>query len=177
MPDVILKSEERYKKLLENYEKALSYFFKKDYKKAEEILKNIIKSEKDEKELIKKAKVYLRLCEHRINQPKHDLKSIDDFINFAVYQMNRKELDEAEEVLKKAEKKDKKNPRIYYLLANLYALKEKEEKAISYLKKAIKKDEIYKVYASVNPDFSVFSENEELTELLKDEDEEKEKND
>jgi predicted Zn-dependent protease len=176
MPEVTLKGEKRYKKILSLYEKALNRFFKKEYEKAHEKLEKLINDYKEEeKELIKKALVYKRLCENRINPPKISLKTIEDHIHYAVYTMNRKEYDESEKTLLAIEKKEKDNPKVNYLLSLLYALKEEKDKAISYLKKSIKKDALYKVYAMTNPDFAVFSEDEEFEKLTaKKEDEQQE---
>ena len=175
MPEVILKGEKRYKKILSLYEEALNHFFKKEFEKAEEILDKLIKNYKnEEKELIKKARVYKKLCDNRINPPKVTLKAVEDYIHYAVYTMNRKEYDITEKTLNEAEKKEKNNPKILYLLASLYALKEEKEKAISFLKKAIEKDNLYKVYATANPDFAVLAGDEEFEQLIKkEEDEEK----
>ncbi len=175
MPEVILKGEKRYKKILSLYEKALNHFFKKEYDKAHEKLEQLIKDYKEEeKELIKKALVYKRLCENRINPPKVSLKTVEDHIHYAVYTMNRKNYDESEKTLIAIEKKDKNNPKTAYLFSLLYALKDDKEKAISYLKKAVKKDKLYKVYAMANPDFAVLSGDEEFEKLIeKKEDEQK----
>ncbi len=168
MPEVILKGEKRYKKLLKDYEKALNHFFKEEFKEAKKILEKIISSEEEEKELIKKAKVYLRLCENRLNPPQPELKTAEDYINYAIYLLNREELDAAEENLSKALKLDKNHKgRISYLLANIYALKNDEAKAIKKLKEAIKENIVYKIYASTNPDFSPLYENKEFKELVK----------
>jgi len=179
MPEVILKGEKRYKKLLKDYEKALNYFFEGKFEEAKKILEKIISSEEEEKELIKKAKVYLKLCEQRLNPPTPELNSVDDYINYGVYLMNREEFDKAEENLLKALKTDKNQKgRVSYLLSNLYALKNDEKNTIKYLKDAIKENEVYKIYASVNPDFSVFFNNKEFKKLVKREtkDEEDKKN-
>ncbi len=175
MPEVILKGEKRYKKILSLYESALNHFFKKEFKKSSEILEKLIKDYKDEeKELIKKAIVYKKLCDNRINPPEVSLKSIDDYIYYSVYTMNRGEFDLSEKTLLEAEKKDKKNPKIAYLLANLYALKGEKDKAVSYLEKAIKADKLYKIYAMNNSDFIILEEDEKFKKLTAKKDDEKE---
>ncbi len=168
MPEVILKGEKRYKKLLKDYEKALNYFFKENFAEAKKILEKIISSEEEEKELIKKAKVYLRLCEQRLNPPKPELKNAEDQINYAVYLLNKKEFEEAEKALLKALKLDtNQKGRISYLLSVLYALKNEEEKSIQFLKEAIKIDPIYKIYASTNTDYINLYKNKEFKKLVK----------
>ena len=58
--DKIKKDE--YEKALSAYSQAMKPFHKGDYKKADEMLKAFLDKHRSEKELVDRARIYLKIC-------------------------------------------------------------------------------------------------------------------
>ncbi len=156
-------AEKSYKKLIDDYRKALSYFHKSEFEKAKEILKKISQTETPEKEVKRKAGVYLEIIE-RMKEKPYTPKTNDDYLLHAVFLMNAGDYEKAEKYFKKAKIDDE--GKLNYYLSCLYALWGKKDKMIDLLKKAIGSSKIYKEQAKINPDFEDYFEDEDFKKLI-----------
>ncbi len=164
----IVSAETSYQKLIEEYKKALSCFQKGDFKKAEEILEKIKETETPEKEIKRKACVYLDIIKRKKEKP-YTPKEPEDFLLYGIYLMNIEDYDEAEKFLKEASKKIKTD-KPYYYLSCLYALRGEKDAMIKNLKRAIELNPAIKFQAKINPDFSEYYDDEDFMEVTKNED-------
>ncbi|MCP2519963.1 tetratricopeptide repeat protein [Candidatus Aminicenantes bacterium AC-335-K20] len=156
-----------YQKALEIYSKAMSYFHKKEYLKAIELFKEIINKYSNEKEVVDRANLYLSICKNRIEGEKIELKTFDDYFYYGIYHLNLGNYEKAMELLKEAQKKDPKEGKVYYALADVSAQMGDNKLALDFLKKAIELDSFFKILAQNEVDFEPLKENKEFQELVK----------
>ncbi|MCP2597353.1 tetratricopeptide repeat protein, partial [Candidatus Aminicenantes bacterium AC-335-G13] len=75
--------------------------------------------------------------------------------------------EKAMELLKEAQKKDPKEGKVYYALADVSAQMGDNKLALDFLKKAIELDSFFKILAQNEVDFEPLKENKEFQELVK----------
>lgn len=140
-------------KALAAYSKAMKDFRKKEYQGASEKLKAFLKEFDSEKELIDRAKMYINICEGRRKKQTKALKSLDDYYQYAVYNLNMGYYEEALELLDKAQEKNPREGKVFYLKANVFCLMGTYEECLENLKKALKIDKFFGILAHNEPDF------------------------
>ncbi|HZX10406.1 MAG TPA: hypothetical protein VFG01_05600 [Acidobacteriota bacterium] len=155
-----------YQKALSSFNKAMKYFHKGDFDKAEQSLKDFIKSHSEEKELLDRAKLYLDIIQASGEQESISLKSFDDYYQYGVFRLNQGRYEEAIDLFKKANKKKAKQAKVYYAIANAYCLMDEKDKCIANLRKAMELDEFYGILAQNETDFDVYREDEEYNSIF-----------
>ncbi len=155
-----------YQKALSSFNKAMKYFHKGDFDKAEPSLKDFIKSHSEEKELLDRAKLYLDIIQARGEQESISLKSFDDYYQHGIFRLNQGRYEEAIDLFKKANKKKAKQAKVYYAIANAYCLMDEKDKCIANLRKAMELDEFYGILAQNETDFDVYREDEEFNSIF-----------
>ncbi len=142
-----------YEKALSAYMQAIKSFQKRDYQKASEQLKGFMNKFSEEKELCARAEIYLKICEVRLNETVDEPKDFEDYFQHAVFQLNSGNLEQALELANKAEKKQPKQGKIHYLIANIYLKMDKLDEALESLKNAVHIDKFFKILARNETDF------------------------
>jgi len=155
-----------YQEALSSFNKAMKYFHKGDFDKAEQSLKDFIKSHSEEKELLDRAKLYLDIIQASGEQESISLKSFDDYYQYGVFRLNQGRYEEAIDLFKKANKKKAKQAKVYYAIANAYCLMDEKDKCIANLRKAMELDEFYGILAQNETDFDVYREDEEYNSIF-----------
>ncbi len=117
-------------------------------------------------DLAQRARIYLAICNQRLSKPSLQLKTADDYYNYGVRMSNQRNLEEAEENLRKAIKLAPKSDYIYYALASTSALRENAESALENLGKAIQLNMQNRYLAQNDPDFASLGEDPRFTELI-----------
>jgi tetratricopeptide (TPR) repeat protein len=165
---------EKEKKKIDSYEKALLSFSqavkalrKGDCKKAVESFEAMIEKYPTEKELVDRAKTYIKICQEGTKKETYPLKTFDDYYEYGVYKMNRGELKEALELFQKALEKNPSQAKILYLLAATYQLMKETDQSLEFLKKAIQKDKYFKILAQNDQDFEPLREDKKFKILTK----------
>ncbi len=142
-----------YERALSDYSQALKAFHKKEFKKAAESLKGFIEKYETERELIDRAKMYLKICETKLSNEKIQLKTFDDYYQVSILKMNEGDYQEALQLLEKARDMKPKEGKIFYLMADTYCLLGENEQCLENLKKAIQLDGFFKILAQNERDF------------------------
>ena len=155
-----------YEKALAAYSQAMKAFNKKDYDKAEELLKQFLVKFPKEKELIDRVHLYVKLCKDSRVEGTIRLKSFDDYYQYSVIKINLGEYEEALKLLSKARELDPKSGKIDYMMANTYCLMGNEEDCLSRLVEAIEKDPFFKILAQNEEDFETIRENAGFKEIM-----------
>jgi tetratricopeptide (TPR) repeat protein len=155
-----------YQKALSSFNKAMKYFHKGDFDKAEQSLKDFIKSHSEEKELLDRAKLYLDIIQASREQESFSLKSFDDYYQYGVFRLNQGRYEEAIDLFKKANRKKAKQAKVYYAIANAYCLMDEKDKCIANLRKAMELDEFYGILAQNETDFDVYRGDEEFNSIF-----------
>lgn len=124
-----------YAAAVKNFEAAVKFLQKQNYEKAGEILKKLASS--DPADIAERARVYLRLCEQKLQQECGGLKTAEDFYVAGVAELNARRAEHAIEYLTKACKLLPGHEEIEYTLAAAYALQGSVGAALEHLKISI----------------------------------------
>lgn len=118
------------------------------------------------RDLAERARVYVRICDQRLSRTTLQLKTAEDYYNYAVGLANEGNAEESEQYLLKALKLSPKSDYIYYALATTRALRDDVNGALEHLLKAIELDERNRFQAQNDADFANLLEDPRFTELL-----------
>jgi tetratricopeptide (TPR) repeat protein len=149
---------------LERFENGLELFNQNQFSKARGIFERL--KENPARELAERARVYFRICEQRLSRSTLQLKTAEDYYNYAVGLANQGNAEESEEYLLKALKLSPKSDYIYYALATTYAQRDNLDGALEHLGKAIALNERNRYQAQNDADFANLLEDPRFTELL-----------
>jgi len=149
---------------MERFENALGLFGQHQIGRARNIFEKL--AEDPAAELAERARVYLRICDQRLSHSSVQLKTAEDYYNYAVGLANQGDAEESEQHLHKALKLAPKADYIYYALATTYALRDDVDGALENLLKAIDLNERNRYQAQNDADFANLLEDPRFTELL-----------
>lgn len=149
---------------MERFENALQLFNQNQLARARGIFERLMAVAP--RELAERASVYVRICDQRLSRSTLQLKTAEDYYNYAVGLANEGNAEESEEYLQKALKLSPKADYMYYALATTYALRDDVNGALQYLLKAIELNERNRFQAQNDPDFANLLEDPRFTELL-----------
>ena len=149
---------------MERFENALELFGQQQVGRARTIFAKL--TEDPAAELAERARVYLRICDQRLSHASVQLKTAEDYYNYAVGLANQGDAEESEQYLQKALKLAPKADYIYYALATTCALRDNVEGALEHLTKAIELNERNRYQAQNDADFANLLEDPRFTELL-----------
>ncbi|HWP84505.1 MAG TPA: hypothetical protein VNN17_04910 [Terriglobia bacterium] len=149
---------------MERFENALQLFNQNQLARARTLFEKL--KEHSSPELAQRAGVYLRICDQRLTRTTVQLKTAEDYYNYAVSLANEGRAEESEQHLLKALKLAPKADYLYYALATTCALREDVEGALQYLQKAIELNERNRFQAQNDSDFASLLEDPRFTELL-----------
>lgn len=166
-----LNEEKELKKAIDDLTEAVLVFRKKNFDKAGEAFEKIVNQYKDSEyfsvlEIQARAKVYKNICDRQIHPHKVECTTEEDFLNEGIFNLNLKKLDKAQELLEPLGKKKFKEPYVNYILSIVYLKKKDIPTSLEYLKKAVKKDESYRIIAHNEPDFDELFDNEEFLSII-----------
>ncbi|MBI3935146.1 MAG: tetratricopeptide repeat protein [Acidobacteria bacterium] len=149
---------------MERFENALQLFNENHLGRARGIFERLTND--PARELAQRARVYLRICDQRLSRATLQLKTAEDYYNYAVGLANEGNAEESEQYLLKALKLAPQADHIYYALATTYALRDDVDGALQHLLKAIQLSERNRFQAQNDADFANLLEDPRFTELL-----------
>ncbi len=165
---------EKEKKKIDSYEQAMSSFgeaikaFRKgNCEKAVESFKALIEKHASEKELVDRARTYIKICQKIKNKETIPPKTFDDFCENGVFLMNQGRYEEALKLFKKAIEKDPDQAKILYFMAVVYQSMGESDQSFEFLKKSIQKDKYFKILAQNDSDFEALREDKKFRILTK----------
>ena len=150
--------------VMERFENALQLFNQNQVARARGIFERLMTV--PSRELAERASVYVRICDQRLSRSTLQLKTAEDYYNYAVGLANEGNAEESEEYLQKALKLSPKADYMYYALATTYALRDDVKGALEYLLKAIELNGRNRFQAQNDADFANLLEDPRFTELL-----------
>lgn len=145
--------KDEYQKAVASYTLALKAFHKGEFQKAKELLEDFLEKYAPEIELADRARAYLDICRKQQKKEKIQLKTFEDFHEYAVFKINQGDYEEAIKLLEKALEMKPKEGKIFYLMADVYCLSGQIDLCLDYLKKAIQADGFFRILAQNEPDF------------------------
>src|SRR5499427_5393455 len=120
------------------YEAAIKLMHSEQFEKAIRCFEDLIAEHTEEPEIQERAKVLLHACEKKLQEKDRTvLRSVDDYYNVAIAELNRRELDAAIQHLQHALKLMPNGDHILYALATANALQGDREQALQFLKQSI----------------------------------------
>ena len=149
---------------MERFENALQLFNQHQLARARGMFERL--TEIPSRDLAERARVYVRICDQRLARTTLQLKTTEDYYNYAVGLANEGNAEESEQYLLKALKLSPRSDYIYYALATTYALRDDVNGALEHLLKAIDLDERNRFQAQNDADFANLLEDPRFTELL-----------
>ncbi len=141
-----------YEKTLSSYSQAAKAFRRGDCKKAKEYFGAFIEKYPMEKELVDRAKLYMKICKDKDKKDAFALKNFDDYYEMGVYKLNQGAYEEALKLFNKALEKDPSKGKILYLMGKTHYLMGDKDKFLDNLKSAIQVDKSFQIFAQNDSD-------------------------
>jgi len=166
-----LSEEKELQTITKRFSDAVSAFTRRDFPAAHQQFTEIVESYKDSEhysvlEITGRSNVYLRMVDAQLNPQKIELKSAEDLLNEAIYQMNAGQVDRALTLFADLNKKQGKDPYVDYLMAIALHRKGEVEESLALLKQCIDQDAHFKVMAFNEPDFEPLLDNRDFRDLV-----------
>lgn len=156
-----------YEKTLSAYGQAVKAFRRGECKKATDYFAVFIEKHPAEKELVDRAKIYMKICEDKAKKDVIALKDFDDYYEMGVYRMNQGAYEEALKLLHKALEIDSGEGKIIYLIGKVHYLMGDKDKFLDNLKSAIQVDKTFKVFAQNDLDIDDMKDNKKFKLITK----------
>ena len=151
------------------YERALGLLYKRDYAGAQAALEALAQEYPEEREIMARVSLFLRLCEENRPQPKAARQGGVEPYDLGVFEHNRGRFEEAINQFKRALQKvnDKADQAaVFGAMAASFAKIGAADEALESLEKAIREDEIHRYHAQHDPDFDSLASNRGFQELV-----------
>ncbi len=158
-----LRSDPRYTAAVKSFEAATRYFLKEQYAKAREVFEKIVAEAPAE--VAERARVHLRLCEQKMTEAGAAPKSATDNYNLGIAALNARQLDQAIEYLRRADRTAPNREEIRYALAAAFALQGNPDAALEHLKAAIELRSGNRFQARMDEDFQPLAEDPRFRKL------------
>jgi tetratricopeptide (TPR) repeat protein len=161
------KKIDSYEKAILSYGEAVKAYRKGNYEKAVESFDALIEKHASEKELVDRAKAYIKICQNIMNKEALPSKTFNDLYESGVFLMNLAKYEEALKLFNKAIEKNPDHAKILYFMAAIHQLMGNSEQSLEFLKKSIQKDKYFKILAQNDSDFEDLREDKKFKLLTK----------
>ncbi len=155
-----------HEKALKEFERGVAHLQRQNYAEAQERFQAVAQDYAQEKELVDRAQVYIRICKDRGDRKAPQPKTTDEMFYFGVIKANEADYDEAVRLFERALEAAPKDEKIHYVMASTLALKGDRREALDHLKQAIELNATNRIYAINDPDFEPLRDDETFQELI-----------
>ena len=162
----VAKIREAYARAIKLYEKGLKALQRRNFRTAKTAFQQLLDQYPEEKELHDRVKLYLNVCERETAPKAKPPKTIAEQLLEATVALNRRDVDEALSLLRKAAKTYPDDDHVHYMLAVTHALREEAEAAATHLNKAIEINPDNQLQAKQEPDFDRIRESKPFLEAI-----------
>jgi len=152
------------KQQIQVFEKAMSFFHKRDFSRAREHFEKAL--EGPAADVKHTALMYIKMCERRMSAADVTPKTPDEYYNYGVSLMNRGEHDKALNMLKKAVHGNDRADHYHYALALCAGLRADWETSAAHLRRAIELQPGNRVAARNDAEFQAIAHQPLLREIL-----------
>ena len=161
--------KDEFQKALAAYGEAVKTFRQGKVDKAQEQFTAFMEKYASERELVDRARTYLKIIKERVGKPAERLtaKTDEDYFLFGVYKMNMGDYEGALKMLDKAREAKPKDARVFYLLAQLACLTNDQETCLEHLKKAVQIDKFYGILAQNEEEFDPIREDKRFKAITR----------
>lgn len=134
------------------YERGLQALQRHDFATAAAALRNVIELFPDERELLERAGLYLKVCEREL-APRQAPQSTDDQVYAATVALNAGDDGSAVQQLQRALVQDPGHHQAHYMMAVAMARRQAWSTALDHLRQAIARNPENRALARQDPDF------------------------
>jgi len=149
---------------LNNFEKAMKLFHKRDFAGALPLFEDASKGA--DVAMSHASQMHIRMCQQRMNQSAPKLTTVEDFYAYGLSLIGRRELDVAEQQLKKALHLAPKADYVLYALSLAKGLQGDINASAGFLAKAIEIQPGNRSAARTDPDFHELLQHGPIRELV-----------
>ena len=151
---------------LKQYEAAVRLLYSHEYEKAKVAFEKVIAAFADDKEVVERSKIHLRLCEQKIARKPVAPRTLDEHYDLAIALMNDGKYEESLDHLNKALKSNPKCDYVIYALAVTHCRTGNIDKALSSLQTAIGLKPENRFLAQRDSDFEVLKQDSRFVSLV-----------
>jgi tetratricopeptide (TPR) repeat protein len=148
------------------YEQAVRTLQQHNFLKAADLLRHMVASFPEERELIERSRVYLALCERQLQPLTAEPQNTAERLYAATLALNAGELDSAVRHLERILEDQPAHDQALYMLAVSYAQREEVADAIRYLQQAIEANPENRALARMDPDLDDLRDDDAVCALL-----------
>jgi tetratricopeptide (TPR) repeat protein len=165
---------EKEKKKIDSYEKAILSFGdavkayrKGNCEKAIELFEVLIEKHASERELVDRARTYIKICQKIAKKEALPAKTFQDLYESGVFLMNLGKYEEALKLFSKAIEQNPDHAKILYFMAAIYQSMGDSAQSLEFLKRSIQKDKYFKILAQNDSDFEDLREDKKFKLITK----------
>ena len=119
------------------YERGLQALQRRDFAAAAEALRNVIARYPDERELLERARLYLKVCERELEPREQTPRTADDWVYAATVALNSADEPAALHHLTRALEANPRHDHAHYMMAVATARRSDFERALEHLQRAV----------------------------------------
>jgi tetratricopeptide (TPR) repeat protein len=153
-------------KALKEMERGMNHLHRQNYTEALAHFQSLVEDSTQQRELVDRAQVYVRICKSMLERKPVAPKKPEDLFYLGVIKANQADYVEAADLLDRALQANPKDEKAHYVLASTLALKGDRPEALRHLKEAIDLNATNRVYAMNDPDFEPIREDEGFQNLI-----------
>lgn len=151
---------------VKQYEAAVKLLYSREYDKAKLAFEKLITAFPDDKEVVERSRIHLRLCEQKIARKPPAPRTLDEHYDLAIALMNEGKFDESLDHLNKALKSNPKCDYVLYALAITHCRTGNFERALANLQTAIDLKPENRFLAQRDSDFEVLKQDSRFVSLV-----------
>jgi tetratricopeptide (TPR) repeat protein len=151
---------------LKQYEAAVRLLYSHEYEKAKGAFEKVIAAFADDKEVVERSKIHLRLCEQKIARKPAAPRTLDEHYNLAIALMNEGKYEESLDHLNKALKSNPKCDYVIYAVAITHCRTGNFDRALASLQTAIGLRPENRFLAQRDSDFEVLKQDSRFVSLV-----------
>jgi tetratricopeptide (TPR) repeat protein len=155
-----------HEKALKELERGVTHLHKQNYADAQRHFEAIVSGFPEEKELLDRAQVYVRICRGLMERKPAGPRKPEDCYYLGVIKANEANYAEAVEYLDRALQASPEDEKIHYVMASTLALDGRREDALKHLKEAIDRNATNRVHARNDPDFEPIRDDDVFQSLV-----------
>jgi Tfp pilus assembly protein PilF len=119
------------------YERGLQALQRRDFAAAADALRSVIQQYPDERELLERARLYLKVCERELEPREPTPRTADEWVYAATVALNAGDEALAEQHLQRALTEDPRHDHAHYMMALACVRRRDEDAALDHLQQAI----------------------------------------
>jgi Tfp pilus assembly protein PilF len=137
------------------YERGLQALQRRDFAAAAEALRNVIARYPDERELLERARLYLKVCERELEPREPAPKTADDWVYAATVALNSADEPAALHHLTRALEANPRHDHAHYMMAVATARRSELERSLEHLRHAVSLNPENRALAKQDPDLEI----------------------